>query len=854
MLRATLRALFAYKVRLALSALSIVLGVAFVAGTFIFTDSLKQAFSDLTKAGQSDLVVRPQQAFQTRMSADTTVRTLPTSLVGTIAALPGTAEAAGFVQVRNVTVLGPDGKPVGQQMGPGSVGMGESWTTAASLQQWKLAEGSAPAAPDQVVVDQTTAEKAGLKVGSPVDLLLPNGTAQKPTISGIAEATLATLGSGGSTVLWDLATAESLLTKPGEVTSIRVTAKPGVSQTDLQQQVMAILPPDVMTQTGEQATSDLSRSLNERLGFLNTFLLVFGLIALFVSAFLIYNTFSILVAQRTRELALMRAIGATRRQVRTSVLVEALIVALVAATVGLLVGIGVSQGLRALFAALGAPLPGTGLVLLPRTFAVAYGIGLVVTLVSALIPAQRAATIAPVAAMRADATPVAKSLRRRGIVGTVLLLVAIGFGAWALSIPGGGTKAAQLLGASALAAIFAALALAPIAARVLVPVIGLPFRRSTVGRLAIENARRNPRRTAATAGALMIGLALISALSVLASSTIKSTDAVVDKVIGADFVVMGSSFQPFPTTIAGQIAAIPGVAVSTPVKSAVARAPGSTSADGGVTIITLVDPAKIQEVLTFDLTEGDLNALNTPGTVIVDTKTSQQTGFGLGATPTITPLTGPVPMTIVGIYEPAGFFTGWAAGMASDKVLGAPDQDSAVYVKAAPGADKAAVRDSIEQVLKAYPIVTLSDQSEFKAQIRDQINQLLAFIVALLILAVLIAFLGIVNTLALSVFERTREIGLLRAVGTTRSQIRRMILIESVLIAVLGSALGMFIGVLYGIGLQRVLAEQGISELGISAGQLLFFLAISAVGGVVAALWPAFRASRLNVLRAIATD
>ena len=499
MLRATLRALFAYKVRLALSALSIVLGVAFVAGTFIFTDSLKQAFSDLTKAGQSDLVVRPQQAFQTRMSADTTVRTLPQSLVDTISALPGTAEAAGVVQVRNVTVLGPDGKPVMAQMGPGSVGTGDSWTTAPSLQLWKLASGAAPAAPDQVVLDQTSAEKAGLQVGQQVEVLLPNGTIQKPTISGLAEGTLSALGSGGSTVLWDLATAESLLTKPGEVTSIRVTAKPGVSQADLQQQVMAILPPDVSSQTGEQTSSDLSRSLNERLGFLNTFLLVFGLIALFVSAFLIYNTFSILVAQRTRELALMRAIGATRRQVRTSVLVEALVVAIVAATVGLLVGIGVSQGLRGLFAALGAPLPGTGLVLLPRTFAVAYGIGLVVTLISALIPAQRAASIAPVAAMRSDATPAAKSLRRRGIVGTILLLVAIGMGAWALSIPGGGTKAAQILGASALAAIFAALALAPLAARLLVPIIGLPFRRSAVGRLAIENARRNPRRTAATA-------------------------------------------------------------------------------------------------------------------------------------------------------------------------------------------------------------------------------------------------------------------------------------------------------------------------------------------------------------------
>lgn len=349
----------------------------------------------------------------------------------------------------------------------------------------------------------------------------------------------------------------------------------------------------------------------------------------------------------------------------------------------------------------------------------------------------------------------------------------------------------------------------------------------------------------------MIGLALISAMSVIASSTIKSTDAVVDDVIGADYVVFGATFQPFPPTIADAVAATPGVGVTSPVRSAVAKVPGG---DAGGTIITLVDPATIGQVLKLTLTAGDLAGLNTPGTVIVDTKTATDNGIGMGDQVTIITPPGNVPVTVVGLYEPAGFFTGYASGLASAKVLGAPDLDTAIYVTSAPGSDPTAVRDALDATLAAYPIVTLQDQVEFKAQIRDQINQLLAFIIALLVLAVLIAFLGIVNTLALSVFERTREIGLLRAVGTTRAQIRRMILVESILIAVLGSVLGVILGVAYGIGLQRVLADQGISELGVNVGQLVAFVAISAIGGVIAALWPAWRASKLNVLRAIASE
>lgn len=849
MLRATLRALAAYKVRLALSTLSIILGVAFVAGTFIFTDSLQRAFDDLTSAGEVDLVIEPAVAFDAGFQADSTVRTMPESLVADVAEVPGVAEAIGSVVVRNVTVLGPDGKPLGTGGGPGSIGFGEGWIDFTPLSDWKLVEGVAPRGADEVVVDERTAEATASQLGSQIDVLLPSGVRLNPTIVGIAEPTL--LGGGASVVLWEGPVSQELLTSPGQITSIKVLGDPEISQTELQNRIAPVLPVDVESRTGEEVASDLSEQLSEALGFLNTFLLVFGLIALFVSAFLIYNTFSILVAQRSRELALMRAIGATRRQVRTSVLVEAIVVALVAATLGLVVGVGVALGLKALFALLGAPLPGSGLVLLPRTFFVAYGIGIVVTLFSALIPARRASMIAPVAAMREESSPASASLWRRGVVGAVLLTMAIVFAGLALRPMDSAATAAQLLGFSAMAAIFAALALAPLAARLLVPVLALPFSRSTVGRLASENARRNPRRTAATAGALMVGLALISAMSVIATSTIKSTDALVDDVIGADYVLFGATFQPFPSIIAESIADVEGVDVVTPVRSAVAQVP---AVGPEPTIITVVDPAKIGSALNVSLTEGDLADLNEPGTVIVDTATAGDAGMAVGDDIVIVTLGGPVTTNVVGLYEPAGFFQGFVAGNSSADVLGSPNQDSAVYITVTPGSDTEAVRAALDAALEPYPTVTLQDQVEFKAQIRESINQLLAFIIALLVLAVLIAFLGIVNTLALSVFERTREIGLLRAVGTTRKQVRRMILIESVLIAVLGSVLGLILGVLYGIGLQRVLASQGIGVLGIDVAQLAMFVVISAVGGVVAALWPAWRASRLNVLRAIASE
>jgi putative ABC transport system permease protein len=850
-LKATLRSLFAYKLRLALTALSIILAVAFVAGTFIFTDSLQRAFNDLTSSRQADLIVEPRTEFDSQFSADSKPLTMPIGIAAKVAAVPGAAQAVPWVQVRNVNVLGEDGKPVGGSAGPQSAGIGESWIASPQLAQWELQQGRPPVGPSEVAIDEKTAEKTGTTLGEKITILLPSGARVEPTVSGIAKATLSGGGPGATLVAWELPTAERLLTAPGQISQVRVQAATGVSQQELKTRVDAVLPKDITSQTGDEVSADFSKQLNERLGFLNTFLLVFALISLFVAAFLIYNTFSILVAQRTRELALMRAIGATRRQVNVAVLVEAAVVALIATSVGLLAGVGVALGLRGLFSAAGAPLPGSGLVFLPRTFLVAYGIGLVVTLVSAFVPARRASGIPPVAALREDVNQPAKSLLTRSLVGLGLLVLAAGF-AWAgLTTTDDGTRAAGLLGVSALAALIGALALAPWAARVVIPALSWPFSRSTVGRLARENARRNPRRTAATAGALMIGLTLISALSVIASSTTKSTDALVDDVIGADFIVLGANFQPFPPTVYPAVKDTPGIGVATYVRSAVAVLPGG---DRQGSIVTVVDPAKIGEVLNITMSSGRVLDLETPGTVIIDTKKAAEANLGIGTTVDVLTLKGPQRVTVVGLYEPAGFFQGFATGYDTGRQLGAPDLDTAIYLTVAEGADPAAVRADLDARLKAFPTATLQDQSEFKADIRDQINQLLVFILALLVLAVFIAFLGIVNTLALSVFERTREIGLLRAVGATRPQIRRMILIESVLIAILGSGLGLVLGVLYGVGLQRTLADDGISKLGIDVPQLAIFLVVSAVGGVVAALWPAWRASRLDVLKAISSE
>lgn len=849
MLRAALRNLLAHKLRLTLTGLAIVLAVAFVAGTYIFTDSLRASLDTLISQDTPDVTVSPASAdFSPQFQGQGETLTVPTSLVPQIQALPGVQTVEPEVRVPNVVILDAEGKPLGADQGGFGAGsaIGQSWVTVDALNPAQVTAGSAPLGRDQLALDTGSAEQLQAVPGDPISVLLPDGKRRTFTLAGTTELSAAS-GFGVGFVSWDFPTAQRLLVGQGQATSIAVLAEPGASQPVLRDAITPLLPPGTEAVTGEEQASQVSAQLNSGLGFLNTFLLVFAIVSLFVAAFLIYNTFSMLVAQRSRELALLRAIGASRAQVLSSIMVEAVVVAIVASLLGIAVGAAFAKGLQVLFQAAGAPFPASALVFEPRTIAVSMTVGILITVLSALLPARRAGTVAPIAALREE-TPQIKSLRRRTVLGGFLVGAGVGLAVMAPRLAEfGTTKGALMAGIGAGAILLGVLALSPELARPTVAVFGAVFR-GVVGTLARGNTRRNPRRTAATAGALTIGLCLMSTISVLAASTQKSVAGIVDQVIGADFIVTGYGFQPFPGTVAERVREVPGVAEAAVVRQAPMRAPGT-----GDTLVTGVDPTAIQRALTLDVTAGSLDDV-TDGTVALDDDTAAEIGAGIGTTIQVLSVAGPVDLKVAAIYKPAGGFTGYVVNLPQAAAMGSGSQDNIVYIVIADGVSADSVETELTTALADFPNTQILDQSAFKDTISDQIGQLLTFLFALLVLAVLIALLGIVNTLALSVFERTREIGLLRAVGMSKAGIRRTIVVEALLIAVFGAILGMVTGVAFGAMLQRILAAEGIDQFAVNVPQLVLFLVLAAVGGVLAALWPAWRASRLRILDAIATE
>jgi len=846
-LRAALRSLLQHKLRLSLTLLAVVVGVAFVAGTYIFTDSLKRSFDALFTAPQPDVTVSVDSALGAPggggggPSSDQ-APTLPESLVRTVGAVEGVAAAYGVVGADGALVIGTDGKVVGQA---GPPARGSTWVPDPSINALTISAGAAPVGPGQVALLESTAKAAGVGVGDTVRLDTPGGPVS-PRVVGLVTRGIS--GSDGSTLaVFDLPTAQKLLLQTtGRVTGIVVKADPGVSQSVLAARIKAVAP-TAKVQTGAQRSADIADRLATTFQFINIFLLTFAFIALFVAIFLIFNTFSMLVAQRTRELALLRAVGASRGQVRRSVLAEAFVLGLVAAGLGVVGGILVSQGLRLLLKAFGADLPSGPLVIEPRTIVVSLVVGVLVTLVSAYVPARRAAVVPPVAAMRDEVALPATSLRVRTALGIVLLLGAAVAARAGLATPDDGTRASQLVGLSALCALVAVIALAPILGKAVLRVLGAPFGGTAIGRLARENGRRNPRRTAATASALAIGLALMTTIGVIASSTKASVADVIDSTIGADYVVFGAKFQPFSPKVYEAIKDTPGASVVTYVR----QVPIKVADDQN--LLTGVEPEKFTRVVDLTFVSGSIQSLAL-GSAVVDDKTAASLKVTVGQQVQGTFVNGRATLAVAGIYRAAGAYSGWITNIPTLMSIGARELDTAVYVKNAPGADPASVRAELDRELAAFPSVTVLDQASLKDQINGQFDRVFGFIYALLALAVIVAFIGIVNTLALSVHERRREVGLLRAVGTSRPQVRRMVVLEAVLISVFGAALGVALGLVYGALLQKVLEPQGVTVLAIPTAQIGWFLALSVVGGMLAALWPAFTASRLDVLRAIASE
>jgi putative ABC transport system permease protein len=832
-LKVTLRNLVAHKLRLALTALAVILGVAFVAGTLVFTDTMGRQFDALfAKTGKGVAVqVRAKKVIDSRDGSD--VPSVPASLVGTISGIPGVARAHGEVN-GFAALVGKNGKVVG---GSGPPQLGLEWDP--DNKDYPMKAGRGPTRPGEVAVDDKAAQKAGLKVGDQTRVLI-QGPPQNVTIVGIVDS-----GNllGATVVEFDQATAQRLLLKPGRFTDIKVMSKSGVSETTLRDRVAQVLPSSSYEAiTGTKMRKDNESDVAKILSFIRTFLLVFAVISIFVGAFIIFNTFSMLVAQRSRELALLRAVGASRRQVTRAVLGEAIGVGVVGSTLGLAAGAGLALLLQALFRASGADLGG-GLTFTYKPVVWSYAVGVIVTVVAAYFPARRAAKIPPVAAMRDDVAMPQRSLRIRLVIGSIVTLV----GAVLSGLGLGGAPIAMLGIGAALVFVGVAM-LAPVISRPVVRVLGSAYPRlfRMPGRLATKNAQRNPRRTAATASALMIGLALVSAINVMSSSAKASVSGQVDKAFAADYMVTPSSPGFDPAEPAQVVRGVSGVRLVTAAYQG--RFKSGTRQHS---FVATERPADLMRSAKLSLRTGSTD-LGRDG-LLIDESTAVSDKLMVGSTVPATFADGATEqLRVTGIYAKNQLLG--ARVLALPVVRAHNPHPAGLGILVNTDHADAATKSAIERALSGYPNLKVQDQSDVKQSAEKSIDQFVTLLTVLLALSIVIAALGIINTLALSVIERTREIGLLRAVGTSRRQTRRMIRLESVVIAVFGGLLGIAIGVVFGIAIQHAVADKGLNVLSVPVPTLVVYVVLSAVIGVLAAVWPAWRASRLDILKAIAFE
>lgn len=848
MWRATLKSLLAKKVRLMLTALSVVLGVGFMAGTYVLTDTMGKAFDQLfsTIASDTDVIVRAESAYSATGGGGmgggggTEGRQpIQADVLDDVLAVDGVATAHGdvggyaqFVDPKTNDAIGGFGPPT----------IGLSWdpdSTVITIREGKEPEGS-----DQVAIDAATARSHDLHVGDRVEVLF-TGPPQTFTISAIVGFGDADNLAGATLALFPLDTAQALFDKVGVYDSISIDAVDGVSASALRARVQTVLPSGVEAVTSATVADENTKALNEGLGFFKVALLVFAFISLFVGAFIIFNTFSIITAQRTRELGLLRALGASRSQVLVSVLIEAVLVGLIASAVGIAVGLLIAIGLKALLAVFGVDIPSTGLELLPRTIVVSLIVGTVVTLVASIVPARKAARVAPMEALHEGGTTLRRaSLRRRAVVGTAV--TGVGIASLLYGLFGTPPSIGQIIGFGAAVTFIGIGILSPLVARPVARALGSPLRRLGVqGRLGQENAMRNPKRTASTASALMIGLALVSMVTILSASLKASFNAALEETLRADLTVSTSSLTTFSPDVATLIREVPEVAAVSEFRQNAFRFRGADN------FLTAVDPATIEQVATVDMITGTTSAL-AQGSILVYKDVAEENGFKQGDTVTLEfPSTGAQRFVVGGIYGENRLVGDWVISLDTYERNYTEQLDTFVLVKGRPGVSPSALQHAVEGKVGDFPNIQVQDQAAFREKQAGFIDQILGLVTALLLLAVIIALFGIVNTLSLSIFERTREIGLLRAVGMTRRQLRSMVRWESVIIAVFGALLGLALGVFFGFSLQQALKGQGLSELRIPATQLIVYVVLAGLAGVAAAVLPARKAAKLNVLEAI---
>jgi putative ABC transport system permease protein len=847
MWRVTVRNLIARKFRLFLSAFAIVLGVAFVAGSFIFTDALGGTFTGIIRGTTPDVVVQPEGAGDFEDTQD--ARTIDAAVVDELSELPEASAVSGAISMQGVYVIGDDGKLVG---GNGPPGLGVNYTETEAItgkQIASLSEGELPVGEGQVALDERTADKAGYEIGDEVSIVT-SGTVPHvdADLTGLIEFGSEGGLAGATLTVMDRTWLQDLFYQGQDVYNrVELTAADGVTQAELAAAAEPLLPKGIIAEEGDVVAERDTKQIEEDLQFINYFLLVFAAVSMVVGTFIIVNTFAILVAQRSRELALLRAMGASKRQVNRSVLGEALAIAVIGSTVGIVIGYLLARGIKMLFELIGLDMAGADFPLKARTILVSYIVGIVVTMVAAYVPARRAGKVSPVAAMRDDVSMPEASTHRRMIVGSVI--IAVGLGLMVLGFMGEGGTGLLGIGVGMLAILVGVALLAAIIGRPVIHGLGALYRRmfGTVGTLATENSLRNPRRTAATASALMIGLTLITLMSILGASSKESFAKIIDQAITSELVVSNAVGAPFSPTIAEEIRQVDGVDTVAQYRYANATIDGRDAWLGGV------DPQSLPAVLNLLIEDGSAQQFGN-GSVLLDADEADSLGVKAGDTIDLELQTGVTKFKVAATFQAGSMPSSFMLTLGDLAKGGYAEMDSLLFITASPGADIDSVRSEIDGILADLPTVTLKNQEEFVDEQLGFLNIMLYIIYALSGLAVLIAVLGIINTLALSVIERTREVGLLRAIGLSRRQLRRMVRLESIAIAILGAVLGIGMGLAFGVGLQRAIADEGIDVLAVPWTVLIVLAVLSAVAGILAALLPARRAGKLNVLEAITTE
>jgi len=847
--RFALKGILGHKLRTALTALAIVLGVTMVSGTYVLTDSIDSAFdsifTDVRKG--SSVVVSGKPAFDLSDGSGATAPSFDEGVLELVRGVDGVAQADGGVDSESTTLIGRDGKAVVKGGAPNlgfSIARGESPFNPLALE-----EGAWPG-PNEVVIDSGTADEEGFEIGELVGVQA-EGPVEELRVSGFVRFN-SEISIGGATLAgFDLKTAQRLFKKEGKLDEIAVAAGAGTTDAELVAGIEDVLPEGTQVRTGQAQAAEDASGTNEFITFLQGFLLAFAGIALFVGSFVIANSLSITIAQRAREFATVRTLGASRRQVLGSIIVEALVVGTLASVAGLFLGLALASGLFQLFDLVGFTLPNSGLLFETRTIVVSLLVGITVTLLASLRPAIRATRVPPIAAVREGATLPEPRFARFRAAGT-LVTVALGFAALLYGLFGGGLGTTQILlwmGAGALL-IFVGVALfASRLVRPLAQALGAPAARfgGSAGKLARDNARRNPQRTASTAAALMIGLALVTLVATLAAGITQTFRGAVDELFTGDYAITAqNNFSPIPIDAAGAVADVPGVEAIGSTRTGEARVFDATE------FVTAVDGG-MAAVITLDWVEGSQRVLSELGAdgAFVDDGFADEHDLAVGD-----PLTVIVPsgkrleLEVRGVFEPPAGGSPFGSVTFSAETFDREYQSprnlySFIQMR---GDESEENTRALEVALADFPNAKSVTREEFVDNQISGLNQVLNILYVLLALSVIVSLFGIVNTLVLTVFERTRELGMLRAIGMTRRQVRRMIRHESVITALIGGVLGIALGILLG-GL--LIARVDFIEFSLPTAQIVVFAVLTIVVGIVAAIFPARRAARLNPLEAL---